>query len=44
MDQILAAFRPDLFAGKQARFDEIIEPWPIDVRDHARKLAAAACS
>jgi hypothetical protein len=33
-----------LFAGKQARFDEIVEPWPIDVRDHARKLAAAACS
>jgi hypothetical protein len=33
-----------LFAGKQARFDELAEPWPMDVRDHARKLAAAACS
>ncbi|TCV92790.1 hypothetical protein EC912_106129 [Luteibacter rhizovicinus] len=26
----------------QARFDSLIEPWPADVRDHIRKLAAAA--
>src|SRR5690349_21604387 len=31
-----------LFAGKRKRFDQIIEPWPIDVREHAKKLAAAA--
>jgi uncharacterized protein len=31
-----------LFAGNGARFDELIEPWPSDVRDHAKKLAAAA--
>jgi hypothetical protein len=31
-----------LFAGDAARFDELIEPWPRDVRDHAKKLAAAA--
>jgi hypothetical protein len=31
-----------LFARKQERFDEIIEPWPKDVRDHAKKLAAVA--
>jgi hypothetical protein len=31
-----------LFARKQKRFDEIIEPWPKDVRDHAKKLAAVA--
>jgi hypothetical protein len=30
------------FAGNQARFDELVEPWPADVRDHARTLAAAA--
>jgi hypothetical protein len=28
-----------LFAGNVARFDELIEGWPADVRDHARKLA-----
>lgn len=31
-----------LFAGKRAGFDEIVEPWPPDVREHARKLAAVA--
>jgi hypothetical protein len=30
------------FAGNQKRFDELIEPWPVDVRDHARKLAEVA--
>jgi uncharacterized protein len=31
-----------LFAAQQERFDQLIERWPRDVRDHARKLAAAA--
>jgi hypothetical protein len=31
-----------LFAAKPDRFDEVIEPWPADVRDHARKLATVA--
>lgn len=31
-----------LFAGNRARFDELVEPWPADVRDHARTLAAAS--
>jgi len=31
-----------LFAGNRERFDELVEPWPGDVRDYARKLAAAA--
>jgi uncharacterized protein len=31
-----------LFAANPARFDELVEPWPADVRDHARKLAAVA--
>jgi hypothetical protein len=31
-----------LFAGKQRRFDELVEGWPTDVREHARKLAAPA--
>jgi len=31
-----------LFAGRLERFDEIIAPWPTDVRDHARKLAHTA--
>lgn len=30
-----------LFAGQHQRFNEIVEPWPRDVRDHAKKLAAA---
>jgi hypothetical protein len=31
-----------LFAGQRDRFDQFIEPWPKDVRHHARKLAAVA--
>lgn len=31
-----------LFANDQPRFSELTEPWPRDVRDHARTLAAAA--
>jgi hypothetical protein len=31
-----------LFGGKPERFAEVIEPWPIDLREHAKKLAAAA--
>jgi hypothetical protein len=30
-----------LFAGKKDRFDEMVEAWPADVREHAKKLAAA---
>jgi uncharacterized protein len=33
-----------LFAGNQDRFNELIEPWPEGVRDHAKKLAATAFS
>jgi len=29
-----------LFAGDMARFTEMTERWPSDVRDHARRLAA----
>ncbi len=31
-----------LFAGQRQRFEELVLDWPIDVRDHARQLAAAA--
>ena len=31
-----------LFAGHRDRFDQLIAPWPKDVRHHARKLAADA--
>jgi len=31
-----------LFAGKQQRFDEMVQPWPRDIRDHAKRLAAVA--
>ncbi|OGB27589.1 MAG: hypothetical protein A3I66_06870 [Burkholderiales bacterium RIFCSPLOWO2_02_FULL_57_36] len=31
-----------LFAGNRERFSELIEGWPIDVRNHAKKLAADA--
>jgi uncharacterized protein len=31
-----------LFAGHRGRFDQLIAPWPKDVRHHARKLAADA--
>jgi hypothetical protein len=30
------------FASDRVRFDELVESWPADVRDHARKLAAVA--
>jgi uncharacterized protein len=30
-----------LFAGNRARFDEQVKSWPVDVRDHAKKLAAS---
>jgi len=33
-----------LFAGRRENFDEIVEGWPADVRDHARKLAGVAFS
>jgi hypothetical protein len=31
-----------LFAGNKTRFDQEIQAWPSDVRDHARALATAA--
>jgi hypothetical protein len=31
-----------LFAVNQKHFDSIVEPWPVDVREHAKMLAAAA--
>jgi hypothetical protein len=31
-----------LYAQDRARFDELTSPWPKDVREHARKLAAPA--
>ncbi len=31
-----------LFAEDRPRFDSLVDHWPIDVRDHARKLAAEA--
>lgn len=31
-----------LFSGDRTRFDSLVDVWPIDVRDHARKLAAGA--
>lgn len=31
-----------LFAGDRARFGALVDPWPADVRDHARILAAEA--
>jgi hypothetical protein len=31
-----------LFAGDRAKFNAMIDAWPIDVRDHAALLAAAA--
>lgn len=30
------------FAGDRERFVELVESWPADVRDHARKLAAVS--
>ncbi|HEX2887192.1 DUF2239 family protein [Vineibacter terrae] len=31
-----------LFAGERRRFDALTQPWPPDIRDHARQLAAPA--
>lgn len=31
-----------LFAGNSERFDDLTDSWPGDIRDHARKLSAAA--
>ena len=31
-----------LFAGHRERFNEIVEPWPKDVREHAKRLACVA--
>ena len=31
-----------LFAGNHVRFDALTGAWPVDVRDHAQKLAAGA--
>jgi len=33
-----------LYAGDEARFNAMIEPWPRDVKAHARKLSADAFS
>ncbi|HEY3411636.1 MAG TPA: DUF2239 family protein [Armatimonadota bacterium] len=32
-----------LFAGNMERFDEWSQTWPVDVREHARRLAVKAC-
>jgi len=29
-----------LFAGNRARFEEFTESWPVDLRDHARRMAS----
>jgi hypothetical protein len=31
-----------LFAGRRERFETLVERWPADVRDHAKKLAGIA--
>ena len=31
-----------LFAGKSESFNDLIDSWPVDIRDHARKLSNAA--
>ena len=31
-----------LFAGDSERFNGLVDSWPVDIRDHARKLAKAA--
>jgi hypothetical protein len=31
-----------LFAGDSERFNSLVAPWSIDIRDHALKLAEAA--
>ena len=35
-------YPPDIFPPVWERFDELIESWPVDVRNHARKLASVA--
>jgi hypothetical protein len=32
-----------LFAGDRDHFNDIVEPWPVDVRGHAKKLARKDC-
>ncbi|MEP7325959.1 MAG: DUF2239 family protein [Gemmatimonadota bacterium] len=32
----------NLYAGNRARFDQVVENWPADVRDHVEELADAA--
>ena len=31
-----------LFAGARGPFDQLVEPWPADIRDHSRTLSAAS--
>jgi hypothetical protein len=31
-----------LFAGNRQVFDELVEPWPADIKDYSRKLSAGA--
>jgi hypothetical protein len=31
-----------LFAGARDRFEELVEPWPDDIRDQSKKLASAS--
>jgi uncharacterized protein len=31
-----------LFAGNRQVFDELVEPWPADIKDYARKLSVGA--
>lgn len=31
-----------LFAGERTRFNELVQPWPVDVRDHAKTLVSVA--
>ena len=31
-----------LFAAQRARFEQLIDGWPTDIRDHVKKLAVAA--
>ncbi|MEJ1169417.1 DUF2239 family protein [Variovorax sp. CCNWLW235] len=33
-----------LFAGERERFDELVAPWPEDIRAHLQKLSAAGWS
>lgn len=31
-----------LFAGNRSRFNELVEPWPVDLRDYLKRLADGA--